>query len=163
MVELLEWVATWGVCLWLRRQHLFAAVIYGLMLALHAMRMTVLVNPLALPLLVVSATLFAILALMELNAAAAIRAHQSPRFLAKALLILRVPVTVLYLGDIIFRLHHWQALPQKPSDQPSLGAAVGGMLVVPLALIFLLSLMLVVYYWRAIRAAAHVGHTTTNS
>ncbi len=155
MSELIEWVGIWAVCLWLRRHHLFAAVVYGAMLALDAMRMTVMVNRLALPLLVLSIVVFVTLAVLELWRREVLLKRPPPKALLRMLMIFRVPITVLYVGDVLFRLRHWEPISQLPSDQPSLGAAVGVMSVPLLTVILVLSLVILGSYVRAVRSASH--------
>lgn len=126
------------------RNHLFAIIIYICMMLLSCFNMTVMLFPGSHALLIISIFLLLTLFLVE-RWWKEVKTRRT-KTLLNALAIVRYPVNSIYLGDIIFRLHHWGPINDIPTDQPSLGAAIGCMLIYPLAATIIFSIILLVFY-----------------
>jgi len=126
------------------RNHLFAIIIYICMILLSYFNMTVMLFPGSHTLLIISILLFLILFLIGRRCKKI--ATQTGKTLLIVLAVVRYPMNSLYLADIIFRLQHWGPINDIPTDQPSLGAAIGCMLIYPLAATIIFSIILLFFY-----------------
>lgn len=114
------------------------------MLVLRHLDMTVMLFEGAEVLLVILALLFAALFVVEKVGKSS--KSKTAGNVVWVLGIVRFPANFVYLGDIIFRLGHWGPVSDIPRDQPSLGAAVGSMLEVPLVVTAVMGGLLLVLY-----------------
>ena len=144
-----------ALCVVFVRNHLFAAVICLLMLALGYLDMTVMLFEGAEVPLIILAVLFAALFAMEKIFKPS--KNKTAGNMVWALGIVRFPANFLYLGDIFFRLMHWVPVRGIPRDQPSLGAGIGVMLEVPLVLSVIMGLVLLVLYIVQIKKSKSAG------
>ena len=144
MMELIEMIALPVLCVLLWRNHLFAAICYGLVVYLLTQNMTMMLFPSFSVPIVVSIAIFLVLFYLEYRNPTIQEASKKSKLLI-ALSILRIPVNWNYLGDFIFRLQNWAPIVND-FDQPSLGAAVGLMILVPATIVLILSIILMALY-----------------
>lgn len=144
MEFLLAFVLPLVLCAILARNHVFAAAIYVCMLLLSYLNMTVMLFVEAEILLIALVLIFLALFVIE-RQWKKVKVGKT-KILLNALAIVRYPVNFIYLGDIIFRLQHWGPIDDIPRDQPSLGAAVGCMLELPLVASLIAAVTLLILY-----------------
>lgn len=145
MVEfLLTIVLPLVLCAIFARNHIFAAIIYVCMLLLSYLNMTVMLFTGAHILLIALVLIFLALFVVERRWKKV--KGRAAKILLIALAIVRYPVNFVYLGDIIFRLQHWGPINNITGSQPSLGAAVGCMLIFPLMAALLAAVTLLILY-----------------
>lgn len=132
------------LCVFFVRNHLFAALICAGMYALWYYGMTTMLFEGAERLLIALAVLFAVLFIIE----KVIRPLKSRAIVNMdwVLGIVRFPANFVYAGDIIFRLMHWGRVSDVARDQPSLGAAVGNIVEIPLAVSAAIGVVVLVLY-----------------
>ena len=133
------------LCVIFWKNHLFAVICYGLVLYLMTQSMTVMIVPEVATPLVLSMGLFLILFYLEIRGIVPKNIIGKNQLLI-ALSVIRFPVNWNYLSDFIFRLHHWGPIVYDGA-QPSLGAAVGFILLGPVYVVLFMSIMLVALYF----------------
>ncbi|HRZ87250.1 MAG TPA: hypothetical protein P5287_05485 [bacterium] len=124
------------------RSYAGSALICLAMLFLKMKNMTMMMDQRAAALLGILAIMFIILAVIERSIRHIGRSRNIFMFMMALLIqIIRFPLNFVYAQDVIFRLRCWGPLPAGAAqgDQPSIGAAVGGMLDFPLGLLVILS------------------------
>lgn len=144
------------LCILFVRNHLFAIAVYCTILLLRFLNMTVmLMMPGMIVLVIVAILLLALLYFFEKQTRVIYLRSTLITTLAIILWIVRFPINFIYIQDIIFRIQHWVPLPTNKEawDQPSLGAAVGGMLSVPFLLMIIISAILLAVYFKKYKQA----------
>ncbi len=147
MIDLLIIILPIILCILLARSHIFATIISSFMLFLFYSHMTVMILP-RVHILLIILILFSV-ALFIVKKKWKKQLLNSNKALVIILAVVRFPLNIVYLGDIILRLQYWRPITNMQPDQPSLGIFVGMMLVLPLVLTIILSIALfTVYIWK---------------
>ncbi len=132
------------LCVIFWKNHLFAVICYGLVLYLMTQNMTIVINSEVSMFLVLSIGLFLILFYLEIRGIVPKDIIKKNKLLI-ILSAIRFPVNWYYFSDFVFRLRHWEPIVYD-GDQPSLGAAVGFILLGPVGVVVLLSVILIGFY-----------------